>query len=718
MVPGRLKIFLKMNKEVSRISLLQSKSNCFFMNINVLLYRLNCVTLRFNPSKYFCMKRNLLLVVLLVFSVSAGLAQMKSTMTGAEYCSKRKSALSNLPKPEKGILSGPVHSFDVLDYKLNLNIYHNFYPPYSHTFPATNTIKFKVDSVLNSIQLNAVNTSLIIDSVRLAGTSFTHADDILTIHLDRSYNPGEIVDVKICYHHADVEDGAFYAVNGIVFTDCEPEGARKWFPCWDKPSDKATLDLTVKVPLAAKLGSNGALADSTINADTLTYHWVSSDKISTYLMVMSARLDYKLDIVYWPKLSNPSVLVPLRFYYNPGENPTYIENILGDITTYFSENFCEHPYQKNGFASLDTLFIWGGMENQTLTSICAGCWYESLITHEYAHQWFGDLITCATWADIWVNEGFATWSEAFWIENNYGYAGYKSQIDYDARGYLQNNPGWAISVPDWAVTTPDLNTLFNYQITYAKGACALHQVRYLLGDTVFFQTMKSYANDPNLRFGNAYIADFNAKVNEVSGQNYDWYFTDWIFQPNHPSYNNSYNIENLGTGNWKVNFFTTQNQTDPPFFRMVLELRVQFEDGTDSVFRVMNDVNYQQYSFLFNKKPLRFYFDPNDEIVLKSAVTVVGAPEETASNGTHLLQNTPNPASTSTRIVYETDRSELITMEILDLAGRTLSTPVNEFQTYGKHAIDVDCSSLAPGVYFYRLKAGGNILTRKMVITH
>ena len=86
------------------------------------------------------------------------------------------------------------------------------------------------------------------------------------------------------------------------------------------------------------------------------------------------------------------------------------------MTTY-SELFGEHPFEKNGFATLNNQFVWGGMENQTLTSLCPNCWDEGLISHEFAHQWFGDMITCATWADIWLNEGFATYTEALWLEH-------------------------------------------------------------------------------------------------------------------------------------------------------------------------------------------------------------------------------------------------------------------------------------------------------------
>ena len=646
-------------------------------------------------------------------------AQNQTNIRGAEFCAQKKSTRTNTLKQVGSSNEVIPHTYDVLNYQLNLNIFSCFFSPYPHSFKATNVITFRVDSSLNSINLNALNSSLLIDSVRMAGISFTHAGDMLSVQLDRTYNPGETVSVKVCYHHKNVTDQSFYVQGGMIFTDAEPEGARGWFPCWDKPSDKATLDLTVKVPSSARLGSNGILADSVLAGDTLTYHWVSNQNVATYLVVMSGKIDYKLNIVYWHKLSNPGDSIPIRFYFNAGEEPEYIQSIIGDMTTYFSQKFCEHPFDKNGFATLNGLFSWGGMENQTLTSLCPGCWYESLIAHEFAHQWFGDMITCATWADIWLNEGFATFSEALWLEATGGYPAYKNDIQSYANSYLYGNPGWAISDSSWANITPENTVLFNYAVTYCKGACVLHELRYVLGDSLFFEILSTYAADTNLKYKSATISDFISIVNSISGSDYTWFFDQWIFKPNHPVYQNTYNFEDLGNGDWKVNYFMKQVQSDPDFFKMPVEVKIRFIDNTDTLIRVMNDVNYQQFSWTFGKRPVFFKFDPNDQIVLKQGSTVVGIGDLTShSSGAHLSQNIPNPASGLARFTYELDYPMYINLVLLDMMGKTLAVVKEGALPAGRYNAEIDCSQFAPGVYFYRLKADKTTITKKLIITN
>ncbi|MCX6285586.1 MAG: M1 family aminopeptidase [Bacteroidetes bacterium] len=662
------------------------------------------------------MKRLSLAFLLLVISATTVFAQFDPKTSGAYGCFQRKSSMQELPYlPSQANVAGP-HAYDVLKYTINVDIHHCFTSPYTRDFKASVKIQFKADSVINSIQLNAANISLLIDSVRLAVASYTYIGNFLTITLDHSYNPGEIAEVLIYYRHKNVADNAFYVSGGFVFTDCEPEGARHWFPCYDSPSDKALLELTAKVPLNVKLGSNGRLADSTISADTIRYHWVSANNVATYLMVMTAKVNYKLDIVYYHKITNPADSVPIRFYYNTGESPYSCENLIDSMTTYYSRKWCEHPFEKNGFATLNNQFAWGGMENQTLTSFCPNCWGTSLMAHEFAHQWWGDMITCATWADIWLNEGFATWSESFWQESSGGYSAYLNGILGYASSYLSGNAGWAISNPDWAINTPSVNVLFDWSITYCKGACVLHQLRYVLGDSLFFQVMQTYAADTNFKYKSATIANFNQIVNSLSGQNYDWFFNEWIYTPNHPVYANTYQIKNLGGGSWQVDFNAKQTQTNAPFFKMPLMLKVRFSDASDTLVQVMNDSNNQLFKMFFSKQPTLLTFDPGNEIVLKQGGTIVGIPENEDRSGIVLGQNLPNPADSKTSIPFVLPSASEVRVSISNTLGIVVwQTGILHFNS-GSQSVEADLSSLPSGVYVYTLKVDGKPLSGKMVI--
>ena len=662
------------------------------------------------------MKRLVFTLILLALTSARLIAQSDATTSGSYSCFKKKSSMQELPLRPSTMNTLGHHAYDVLKYTMNLDIRHCFLSPYPHDFKADVIIQFMADSVISSISLNSSSLSLQIDSISLNAGSFSQTGDVLTVNLDHTYNPGQVAEIKIYYQHKNVFDGAFYTQGGFVYTDCEPEGARHWFPCYDSPSDKALMELTAKVPNTARLGSNGRLADSTIVADTLIYHWVSANPLATYLMVMTAKVNYKLDIKYYHKVTNPSDSIPIRFYYNNGESPFTCENIIDSMASYYSRHWCEHPFEKNGFATLNSQFAWGGMENQTITSFCPGCWDEGLMAHEFAHQWFGDMITCDTWADIWLNEGFATWSEAFWSESSGGYTAYLQAIHNDAASYLQGNPGWAVSVPDWAVNTPSVNTLFNYEITYCKGACVLHQLRYVLGDSLFFQVLKSYCADTNYKYRSATIGNFNQVVNTITGKDYGWFFNEWLFTANHPVYSNSYQFKNLGTGSWQVDFNTRQLQTNAPFFSMPLELKIHFMDNSDTIVKVMNIVNNELFSFFFSKQPMSFYFDPDNEIVLKRSATVVGIPENEDRTLVVLGKNSPNPVNSTTRISFYLPCASAANLIISNTLGLTVwQSGVSQY-TQGDHTVDADLSSLPSGIYIYTLETDGRRYSNKLVV--
>ncbi|MFZ1321327.1 MAG: M1 family aminopeptidase [Ignavibacteria bacterium] len=662
------------------------------------------------------MKKIILTTGLIMFLCASLFAQDRLT-NGSELCSQKKmnnpniTNLFNFDSPNL-----PVHSFDVLDYKIYVDIRNCFISPYPNSFTGNVTVKFRVDSTLNSIKLNAVNTSIIVNSVSMSGVSFTHSSNVLTINLDRTYAVGETAEVKVNYSHIDVTDNAFYASGGFVFTDCEPEGARKWFPCYDKPSDKATVDITARVKGNVKLGSNGRLNDSLVTGDTAYYHWISRDPVSTYLVVLTGKVNYNLNIVYWHKISNPSDSVPLRFYYNSGENITNMKTKVPLMMTLFSEKFGEHPFEKNGFATLNSQFTWGGMENQTLTSLCQNCWNENIISHELAHQWFGDMITCGTWADIWLNEGFATYLEAIWYENTGGYSAYKNDIVNDANSYLSGNPGWAMYNPSWAIVTPSTSELFNTQITYYKGACVLHMLRYTLGDSLFFDVVKSYATDTlgGFKYNSAVTDDFTAKISAAAGEDLSWFINQWVKEPNHPVYQNYYSFLNTGGSNWNVNFISRQTQTNSVFHKMPIVIKVAFATGPDTSIKVMNDANYQTFVFNFNRQPTGLTFDPNNDIVLKQGTTtqqsvssktltlnifVQGFYDESTNS---MIQDTGKVFLRNTSSPYELIDSAAAVLNSAGTGVFTFSNIFNDAPYYiqFKHRNTIETWSSSPGQMF------------------
>jgi aminopeptidase N len=437
-------------------------------------------------------------------------------------------------------------------------------------------------------------------------------------------------------------------------------------------------------------------------------------------MVISAKVGYNLDIVYWPRPSNPSDSIPIVFYWNAGESIESLNNIKTKIlpmTSRYSALFGEHPFEKNGFATIPRGigFNWGGMENQTLTSLCGDCWREDYVSHEFAHQWFGDMISPGTWADVWLNEGFATYCEALWLEYG-GYPSYKSEINADANDYLQFNPGWPIYNPQWAVTTPSINILFNTEITYYKGACVLHMLRYVLGDLLFFASIKDYATDPNFRLKNSVTDDFIQKINTSAGQNLNWFFDEWVKQPNHPVYQNLYSIDTVAN---KVTVKIQQTQANPAFFTMPVELKFTFADATDTTLHVKNDTNPQLVSFAFSKRPTNVVFDPNNNIVLKEATTLQATGVRTgelAALQFELEQNYPNPFNPMTHFQFTIADARFVSLIVFDILGKEVTTLLKTTMNPGRYTVQWDAGNLPSGVYLYRLQAGQFAETKKLVL--
>ena len=459
---------------------------------------------------------------------------------------------------------------------------------------------------LNSIELNLDHT-LTVDSVHSGGLTadFQHASDLLTITVPQ-HSANQSVDVRVFYHGRPLFYGfgsfSFNVHNGLpmISSLSEPFYARTWWPCKDHPSDKAdSADIRATVDSRVSVVSNGTQISRTDNGDgTSTTHWHESYPIATYLISL-AIADYEH---YADTFRYAGETMPVDFYILSGLVEQYRVNNakIVDMLGFFSSIYGTYPFirEKYGHAQ----FLWGGgMEHQTCSSI--GVFHEWLLAHELAHQWWGDMITCGTWHDIWLNEGFARYSEALWLAHTNGPPALQqymnSLIRLDQQVYVSD--------------TANYNNIFD-RVVYDKGAMVLHMLRFNLGDETFFQILRSYSESVH-KYNSATTADFQRICEDVSGRDLQYFFDQWVYQPSIPDYRFGFYPFETDSG-WVTDLQMRQVQTQYELFKTDMNVRFWFESDSLTL-RVTNDRRKQDFRFLLPEKPLRCLIDPDNWIINK-----------------------------------------------------------------------------------------------------
>ncbi|HEX2906224.1 MAG TPA: M1 family metallopeptidase [Phototrophicaceae bacterium] len=347
-------------------------------------------------------------------------------------------------------------------------------------------------------------------------------DQVFAVAVTYSGIPGKGVP-----HYYDVFAHGWTRYDKGVYVASEPDGSAYWYPVNDHPLDKALYTFEITVPAPYVVAANGLLQDTQENGDTITYTWETLHPVASYLVTVNVA-EFIVE-----EAEGPDEL-PIRNYYPAS---VFQQGVLtfhntAKMIEFFSDTFGPYPFEAYGVVVADQNLGFA-LETQTLTlfgrnAARGGASSENVIAHELSHQWFGNSVSLAEWSDIWLNEGFATYAAALWLEHTDGADAldqYMREIYAPLATPLVRNQ----FVPPG---NPPVNDLFNYGV-YIRGAWVLHALRLHVGDEVFFELLRTYY--ARFKYGNVTTADFMALAEKLSGEDLGKFFDAWLYNPTIPA---------------------------------------------------------------------------------------------------------------------------------------------------------------------------------------
>lgn len=536
--------------------------------------------------------------------------------------------------------------------------------------------------------------SLEVDSVIYNGQQLNSeeiGDDVLRIDLPSTLNRGDVAEIEVFYKGTPAGSGFGSFANSthegtpLLWTLSEPYGAKEWWPCKQDLNDKIdSVDVFVKVPVGNKVASNGLLLSSVEEGDFVTYHWSHKHKIPAYLIAIAVT-NYEVYTQHIP-YEGGNILVENYVYPEEVEwAQSQLEN-LPPIMQFYDSLFITYPYanEKYGHAH----FGWGGgMEHTTITFM--GGWSFLLQAHELAHHWFGDMITCGSWQDIWLNEGFATYLEGINYEHGNGLTDNNWQNWKQQKiNHITSQPGGSV----WVNDTTSVGRIFSSRLSYSKGSMLLHMLRWELGDEDFFQAIRNYLNDPDLAFGYARTSDLIAHLEAQSGKDLTEFFNDWFYGEGYPIYDIHW--WQGDDGFVRVDIYQETSHPSVGFFEM--KVPILFEGEGQSILKVFdNTEDAQHFVFPADFNIENITFDPDLWLVAEHSFTVDTKSLELASDGVKI---NPNPTSNLINIEMENDGIDFSSANIYNDSGSLI---MNQAYSYGQQ---IDVSDLPKGTYWLELR--------------
>ncbi len=556
-----------------------------------------------------------------------------------------------------------------------------------------------------------LNSDLIVDSVLVNGVKHNAitGDDIVIVNLEVPVSYKEYFSVQVFYGGTVISESFFAGMstgidptcgNHVTWTLSEPYSALDWFPCKQVLSDKAdSVYVFITTDNTLMAGSNGMLTGVVpLPGEKVRYEWKSYHPIAYYLVSMTIA-DYQDYSLYaHPDGFSDSILIQNFIYDDPDyltQNRPLIDNTR-ELVELFSSLYVLYPFydEKYGHCLAP---MGGGMEHQTMTTLSDFRFF--LVAHELGHSWFGDYVTCATWMDIWINEGFASYSE---------YLAYQYLVSQgEADGWMLYAQSQALMEPEGSVYVPfeeigNVSRIFSGRLSYKKGAALLHMIRFELdNDSLFFGTLESYLNQYG--YGVATGLDFRDVLESVSGKDFSGFFEQWYFGKGYPIFEIEWSQR---ADSVMVRSTQIGSSATTPLFQTSLEFRLLCDNG-DTLVRVYQDQGIQDFVFIIPDRVQFLVVDPDNWVLKK--VSAVNHVSEVDFNQSQLFAIWPNPAGNEVNICFKNSNREHIVI-ISDLSGKIEKA----FKTRNDQ-MELSLGFLPQGVFIVTVEEEGRRSVQKLV---
>lgn len=648
--------------------------------------------------------RTPLSLLLATFLFGAGSLQAQSTDL---HCSKGK-ALYNAATAAKGTIADTGENrYDVTYVKLDIALTDT-----SSFIDGNATTQARTTAAMNEYVFELIG-ELNIDSAKINGQrcTFTRTGIVTKVNLTTPLPVNTVFEAQVFYH-GTVPPGSLWAERGLMnrpsggagsrrysYTHSEPYQAADWWPCKQALQDKIdSSDVWVTVDSGLKAASNGLLQQiTTISPAKRRYEWKNRHVIDYYVLSATAGLYDEYSYYMHFDNSPDSMLVQNYIYPNTLTMRQPILDSVALMINYFSELFGRYPFWKEKYGHCDAP-TGGAMENQTMSTM--GAWNSTLVAHELFHQWFGDHVTCATWKDIWLNEGFATYGEYLYLQH-FSTATAASRNMTGLHSSVMSSVVPPLTETVYAQDTVDLTLLFGNS-TYKKGAAVVHMLRFIANnDSLFFHTLRDYQQ---------HFGDKTASTEELKnfmaaayGMNLDTFFLQWVYNTGWPVFTAEWNQ----AGNAVFVQLDQNSRGTWPVFHTPLEIKLSGSQG-DTIVSTYVDAASQLHTFSWSKPVSSIVIDPNDWVIDRMSAPPGHNTSLGIADGASFRQLLyPNPVQDYLHI--RSAGAGRIT--ITDILGKAL------IETVATNNTQIAMHQFSPGIYLYRLQdKDGRILEQGKLV--